>query len=118
MYAFSNHKGWDHSREYAWNGHHYRWYNNAWFIIDPFPSTAYYPYYGSYAPNYPVYGGNGDSVAVEVQQTLSQDGYYRGPVDGMIGPGTRAAIASYQRDNGLRVTGSITGGLLDSMGLD
>jgi hypothetical protein len=100
-YAFASHQGWSQDRDYSWDGHHYRWYNNGWFIIDP------YPYYG--------YGGG--SVGAEVQSALSQQGYYQGPVDGVVGPGTQAAIAAYQRDNGLRVTGTITPDLLNNLGV-
>jgi peptidoglycan hydrolase-like protein with peptidoglycan-binding domain len=53
-----------------------------------------------------------------VQQELAREGYYRGSIDGQVGPLTRAAIAAYQKDNGLPVTGKITGDLLQSMGLD
>jgi len=124
-YAFSSRQGWSHSREYAWHGHHYRWYNNGWFIVDPYPYYAEYPPYGYYenAPAYPDYGPGDDEegggpVSVQVQRKLAREGYYRGPIDGIVGPGTRAAIADYQHDNGLRVTGAINGGLLNSLDPD
>lgn len=41
----------------------------------------------------------------EVQQELQQLGYYRGRIDGVWGPGTRSAMASFQRTQGLPVTG-------------
>jgi len=108
-YAFASHDGWSHGRDYNWNGHHYHWYDNAWFIVDPYP-------YG-YGPNY-GYGYYGDSqVSVQVQAALQQQGYYKGPVDGVVGPGTRAAIAAYQQDNGLRVTGTVTPALLNNLGI-
>jgi hypothetical protein len=106
QYAFASHSGWNQNREYFWQGHHYRWYRNAWFIIDPFP---YYPAYGYYPA--------GGPVGVEVQEALTQQGYYQGPIDGIIGPGTRAAIAAYQQANGLRVTGTITNSLLNNLGV-
>jgi hypothetical protein len=107
-YAFASHNGWSHNRDYDWDGHHYRWFNNAWFIVDPFPYEAsYYPNSG--------YGPNSDSAAVQVQQDLAHDGYYRGPIDGVVGPGTRAAIAAYQQDNGLPPTGNIDGSLMSSL---
>ncbi len=56
-------------------------------------------------------------MSAQVQADLARDGYYNGPVDGLVGPGTQAAIAAYQRDNGLRVTGTITNGLLRSLGI-
>jgi hypothetical protein len=110
QYAFASHNGWNQGRQYYWHGHHYGWYNNGWYIIDPFP------YYG-YGYSSPSYGDNGGGVAVQVQSALQQAGYYQGPIDGIIGPGTSAAIAAYQRDNGLRVTGTITPGLVQNLGV-
>jgi hypothetical protein len=113
QYAFASHGGWNHGQEYSWHGHHYRWINNGWFIIDPFPWVA-----GYYGPGYNSPGDyNGGPVSVAVQQALSQQGYYNGPVDGIVGPGTSAAISAYQQSNGLRVTGTITRGLLNSLGV-
>ena len=92
-----------------------------------------YPYYYGDYPVYgygyaePVYSDNGSDysdsnasapVSVQVQQELARQGYYRGPIDGIVGPGTQAAISAYQRDNGLRVTGTINGKLLDALDLD
>jgi osmotically inducible lipoprotein OsmB len=45
----------------------------------------------------------GDDVRA-AQRVLQADGYYRGPIDGIAGPQTRAAAAQYQRHNGLRET--------------
>ena len=58
-----------------------------------------------------------DSLDVAVQRALARRGYYNGPIDGDIGPGSRSAIARYQRDRGLAVTGSITSSLLRSLGI-
>ena len=40
-----------------------------------------------------------------VQSALSAKGYYAGALDGDYGSGTQAAVESFQRANGLRVTG-------------
>lgn len=56
-----------------------------------------------------------DSLAVEVQSALRSRGYYRGPIDGDIGSGSRAAIRAYQRDRGLPTTGRIDSSLLRSL---
>jgi hypothetical protein len=109
-FAFASHSGWSHNRQYDWNGHHYGWYGNGWYIIDAYPAYGY-----GYGPGYGDY--NGGSVAAQVQSVLYQQGYYQGPIDGVLGPGTQAAIAAYQRDNGLRVTGTITHGLLNELGV-
>jgi hypothetical protein len=108
QYAFASHAGWSHNQQYNWNGRNYRWYNNGWFIIGPYPY-----YYGNYGPGY----YNGGSLSAEVQSALEQQGYYQGPIDGVVGPGTQAAIANYQQNNGLRVTGTITAGLLRDLGV-
>ena len=52
-----------------------------------------------------------------MQQQLAQAGYYRGEIDGVVGDGTRRAIRSYERANGLRVDGRIDNQLLSTMGL-
>ena len=41
------------------------------------------------------------------QQELRNDGYYKGPVDGVDGPATRSAIRHYQRDKNLKETGRL-----------
>ena len=48
---------------------------------------------------------------------LARRGYYNGPLDGAIGPKSSRAISRYQRDNGLRQTGTISQSLLRSLGL-
>lgn len=55
------------------------------------------------------------SLEARVQRALSRRGYYYGPIDGDIGPGSRRAIARYQALNGLPVTGTITRSLLRSL---
>ena len=109
QYAFASRTGWSHDQEYFWGGHHYQWYDNGWFIIDPYPYGVGY--------NGPGYYSSGAPVSVQVQAVLQQQGYYNGPIDGIVGPGTEAAIAAYQQANGLRVTGTITHGLLNDLGI-
>jgi len=43
----------------------------------------------------------------KVQKTLRSGGYYRGRVDGLMGPQTRAAIRQYQKSNQLAATGRL-----------
>jgi len=88
---------------------------------------GYYPYgygyypssYGYYSAYRPVYRGQvaSGSVVAQVQQRLARAGYYRGAIDGVMGPRTRYAIRAYERDRGLRVDGVISRQLLVTMGL-
>ena len=80
------------------------------------------PQAGYYAPPAPrVYYGYGspssNSVEAAVQLALARAGYYRGPVDGCLGPTSKQAIACYQADHGMRVTGYPSRRLLYSLGL-
>jgi hypothetical protein len=59
----------------------------------------------------------GSSTDASVQRALARRGYYNGPIDGSLGPGSRNAIARYQRERGLPVTGTVTSSLLRSLGI-
>lgn len=65
----------------------------------------------------PAYGSYSNSLAVDVQRELRSRGYYRGAIDGDIGPQSRAAIRAYQADRGLSATGRIDSRLLRSLGI-
>jgi hypothetical protein len=87
----------------------------------PYGYSSYYPYdytYGYYGYNRSGYGAyaNG-SVVIQVQSRLARAGYYRGAIDGVMGPRTRYAIQAYERDHGLRADGAISRSLLRNMGL-
>lgn len=45
----------------------------------------------------------------EVQRMLKGLGYYDGAIDGRDGPGTRAAVRSFQRDFGIEPVDGIAG---------
>ncbi len=85
----------------------------------PYDSYGTYPYsYGYYGYNRPAYNtyANG-SIVIQVQSRLARAGYYRGVIDGVMGPRTHYAILAYERDHGLRVAGNINGQLLRNLGL-
>jgi len=96
-----------------YGGYPYGGYNNYYSYYG-----GGYPYngYNRYSYYTPSYGYNGSTVAA-VQQRLGRLGYYRGGVDGVIGPQTRGAIAAFESRNGLAVDGTISRQLLDSLGL-
>ena len=94
----------------------YWFWNNGWW----YPAYGYDPYYNNYVYDGPIYGyGNvapGD-VTSEVQQALADQGYYRGPIDGVLGSMTRRAIERFQADHGLAVTAAIDQPTLSYLGL-
>ncbi|WP_244490779.1 lytic murein transglycosylase [Aureimonas frigidaquae] len=49
----------------------------------------------------------------ELQQRLSQHGFYDGEIDGKIGSGSRASISAYQRQRGVAADGNASRALLD-----
>lgn len=56
-------------------------------------------------------------LARRVQVALQVSGYYTGAIDGIVGSGTRSAIAMFQRDKGLEITGTMTSELLDALNI-
>jgi len=54
---------------------------------------------------------------MQVQTALLAYGYYDGAIDGKVGSGTKSALHQYQEANGLKVTGTVTNEVLDSLGI-
>jgi hypothetical protein len=112
-------QGWYRSRytrvELIGGGYYY--FNNGfWYPAWGYePSAAYYAYDG------PIYVGQRaeppDKVIADVQAVLQEMGYYRGEVDGLLGPLTRDALTAYQADQGLATTAAIDQPTLDSLGM-
>lgn len=53
-----------------------------------------------------------------VQQSLSEQGYDAGPVDGIMGPKTREALKEFQQAQGLDASGELNEQSLAEMGLE
>jgi Putative peptidoglycan binding domain len=141
------HRDWDRHHAHFDHGHVFVFIDGFWWGLYPwdyYPYYAYgsYPsdYYGypygyddydypydssdSYTQNpYSYYNGytspaqSGNADVSSVQSQLAKLGYYRGAVDGVAGDETQAAIARYQEDNDLSVTGTVTAATLQSLGL-
>jgi hypothetical protein len=121
-------RGWDHGHEHSWNHHHFRFFNGAWILWDggypywyddygyenPYDYDDYPDYYDGYTSAPAV---SSDSLDADVQNVLAEDGYYHGDIDGIVGPQTRSAIAAFQRDHRLNVTGSIDNPTLSALGI-
>jgi len=94
----------------------YWYWNSGWW----YPAYGYDPYYSHYVYDGPIFGygyaAPGD-VTAQVQRSLAQQRYYYGPIDGILGPGTRNAIQRYQVDHGLAVTATIDEQTLYTLGL-
>ena len=139
------HHDWDRHRAHFDHGHVFVFTNGFWWGLYPwdyypygaygsYPSDYYgYPYgnddypYDSYDYNtqapYSYYSGyaapaqSDNAVVSSVQSQLATLGYYAGAVDGVAGDETQAALARYQQDNNLSVTGTVTAATLQSLGL-
>jgi len=112
-------QGWYRSRygrvELIGGGYYY-WNRSYWYPAWGYdPSAQYYAYDG------PIYVGHRaeppDRVIADVQTELQQMGYYKGEVDGLLGPLTREALTAYQSDQGLTQTAAIDQPTLDSLGM-
>ncbi len=130
-------------RQYwAFRNYQSQWHDRSWWhdhcgsqivfvtvYSQPFPfffdSGYWYPCWGYYPDSYypydgPIYGYDDlspDRVIANVQTQLYNEGYYDGPIDGILGPDTQAAIADYQADHGLAVTAAIDEPTVVSLGL-
>lgn len=94
----------------------YFWDSGYWYPAWGYDeAAAYYPYDG------PIYVGPRarpfDRVVADVQAVLQEQGYYRGEVDGLVGPMTQEALAAYQAAQGLPPTAAIDQPTLSSLGL-
>jgi putative peptidoglycan binding protein len=137
------HRDWDKHRAHFHNNVVFVFVDGFWWGLSPayFP-WDYYPYYaydnypydysdypnGSYEyypdddqsayPGSDQYGNNATGATISAVQTeLTRLGYYRGAIDGVEGDETQAALARYQEDHDLSVTGTLTAATLQSLGL-
>lgn len=138
------HRNWDRRHAHFDHGHVFVFIDGFWWGLDPgfYPNYASSDYPYDYDSGYP-YSGNPDdyydyynssdyddqpayndsdqsannATISEVQSKLTKLGYYRGTIDGVVGDETEAALAHYQEDHDLSVTGTVTAAILQSLGL-
>lgn len=90
--------------------------------------SPYYSDQGDYNSSYadrraydsPAAGPHNDSAeaqVVDIQARLQRQGYYRGQIDGIMGPDTRRAIGRFQRDKGMEPSGYLNNETLRALGL-
>jgi hypothetical protein len=105
----------NYNRFALFGGGYYYWDRGYWY-----PAYGYDPRYSTYRYDEPIYGYNQmepGRVLRNVQIKLRRMGYYRGSIDGLIGPMTRSALTRFQRDNALPITRRIDGPTLAALGL-
>src|SRR5438552_8320591 len=131
------HSDWDRRHSHFFHNRFFVFDDGFWFGLDPgFFPWDYYPYYaydyypydyypGYYADVEPYYYNEGvysdtpaaDPNVTAVQNGLAKLGYYHEPVDGLYGRATRDAVAHYQNDHHLAITGTLTTQTLQSLGV-
>ena len=98
--------------------------SSGYFFLDGcywYPAWGYDPLSSNYDYDGPIYTyGNllPDETIANVQVALQQAGYYTESITGSLDVQTRAALANYQRDQGLPVTGAIDQPTVQSLGLE
>jgi Putative peptidoglycan binding domain len=105
---------------YPWD--YYPYYTDGYYPYDsygyPHDDYDYYPYdyddQSAYVDS-DQYANNASVSAVQSQ--LAKLGYYHGAIDGVVGDETEAALARYQEDHHLSVTGTPTAATLQALGL-
>lgn len=142
-HAFARHdanwnRGWDRRHAHFDHGHVFVFIDGFWWGLYPWDyypyyANGYYPYddYGYPYDDYDYYPYDYDDQSAyvdsdqyannatvsTVQSELAKLGYYHGAIDGVVGDETEAALARYQQDNDLSVTGTLTAATLQSLGL-
>lgn len=120
--SFASHTGPGHSFNHRHHGRHHDSHHHDIFLGSAFYGWPYYGGYGYGRYGYGSYYGNGYDYAnaslTDVQSALAELGYYRGPIDGVFGPGTQQAIVAFQARNGLRPTGRVDQNLLAALRAD
>jgi hypothetical protein len=134
----SNHKKGNFSFDEAFRRHWHEWHDRNWwhnhcntivfvttgyYFLDGsywYPAFGYDPLNSYYDYDGPVYTYSNllpDEVIANVQTALQDAGYYYGDITGSLGVDTRAALANFQRDNGLPITGAIDEETVEALGL-
>ena len=126
--------GWPYYDYYAYDyypyaypyGYGYGYDSGAYYGSNYYNQNGYdssYEDQGDYDSSYynrNSYGSSDESTEIAVadaQQRLARAGYYRGQIDGVLGPETRHALVRYQSDKGLEPSGNLTPDTLRSLGV-
>ncbi len=122
--AFHRHRNEWHDRNW-WHNHcdTIVFVSTGYYFLDAgywYPAFGYDPLNSQYDYDGPIYTyGNllPDEVIANVQVALQDAGYYSGPITGSLSLETRAALANFQRDYGLPISGAIDEPTVETLGL-
>ncbi len=122
--VFNRHRHELHDRNW-WHNHcdTIVFVNTGYYFLDGsywYPALGYDPLNSYYDYDGPIYTyGNllPDEVIANVQVALQDAGYYFGQITGSLSFDTRAALANFQRDYGLEITGAIDEPTVETLGL-
>src|SRR5438552_5541563 len=93
-------------------------YDSDYSSGNPYDYYNYSPYNDDDQSGYSNSGQSAANAAVSaVQAELAKLGYYNGTIDGTAGDQTEDALARYQQDNTLSVTGTVDAATLQSLGI-
>ena len=140
------HRDWDRHHAHFHNNRVFVFIGGSWWGLYPgdyysdYASSYPYDYDNSYPYDY--YTGNPDSdydsypsdyydqsgyagsqqsgantTVSAIQAELGKLGYYNGAIDGVLGDETQAALARYQQDQNISVTGTVNAATLQSLGI-
>ena len=129
-----DHLGYDDAFRRHWHEWHDRnwWHdhcdtivfvNTGYYFLDGsywYPAWGYDPLQTYYDYDGPIYTYSDllpDEVIANVQTALQDAGYYFGAITGSLSVDTRAALANFQRDYGLPITGAIDEVTVEALGL-
>ena len=104
--------------DYGYNPYDYSYGYPSDYSANPYDYYNYSPYNNDDQSGYAASGQSATNATLSaVQSELAKLGYYNGAIDGSLGDQTEAALARYQEDNDLSVTGTVDGATLRSLGV-
>ena len=115
-YAYDYYPYYDYG--YGYNPYDYSYGNGYNYSANPYDYYSYAPYNDEdQRASSDFEQSTGNSTVSAVQSELARLGYYGGDIDGVLGEQTEAALARYQQDQNLSVSGTVDKATLESLGL-
>jgi len=104
--------------DYGYNPYDYNYGYPDDYSGNPYDYYNYAPYSDDDQSPDSASGQSAANATVNaIQSELAKLGYYNGAIDGILGDQTEAALARYQEDRDLSVTGTVDAATLQSLGI-